>query len=356
MILQRYILRELIGSFVFAFCAVLAVCLVGTMFQVFRTFPGLGIEILAKALPLAMGAMATWVMLVASCTSSTLVYARLSAENEITAMRTCGIHAWRIIAPAVLLGILLVGVAYPLNEIVVPWARHNRRMVFRESVYHALKHPPPGNQDYKIGSMRICYTDYKDGRMESPTVSKYKHEPTGDKLIMEWFAPSGVILTEGGPLRVVLTKPILTQYDKGRREELSVGNELTIEFPNEDPDKAPRQLVDQPQDVLWRLYVASDDRGLRSQILLILNSRYAASLTPMLLVLVAMPIGILVRRGSRLAGLGAALPPLLIYFISFFVFQGLGDRHRLPPLVAAYGPDVFLGVLAFLLLWGVSRK
>ena len=67
MILQRYILRELIGSFVFAFITVLAVCLVGTMFQVFRTFPGLGFEALTKALPLAMGAMASWVLMVASC-------------------------------------------------------------------------------------------------------------------------------------------------------------------------------------------------------------------------------------------------------------------------------------------------
>src|SRR6185436_13689927 len=133
-ILERYILRELFASFAFAFCTVLSVCLVGTMFQVFRTFPGVGFEVLSKALPLATGAMASWVMLVASCTSSTLVYARLSAENEITAMRTCGIHLWRIASPAILLGLMLVGAAYPLNEIVVPWTRHNRRVVFRDSI------------------------------------------------------------------------------------------------------------------------------------------------------------------------------------------------------------------------------
>ena len=84
MILERYMFRELLASFLFAFIAVLAVCLVGTAFQVFRTFPGLGFTILTRALPLATGAMATWVMLVASSTSSTLVYARLAAENEIT--------------------------------------------------------------------------------------------------------------------------------------------------------------------------------------------------------------------------------------------------------------------------------
>ena len=60
MILERYIFRELVGSFLFAFFVVLMVCLVGTMFQVFRTFPGLGFTILAQALPMATGAMASW--------------------------------------------------------------------------------------------------------------------------------------------------------------------------------------------------------------------------------------------------------------------------------------------------------
>jgi len=86
MILERYILRELLGSFVFAFLTVLLVCLVGTMFQIFRSFPGLGFSILMQALPLAIGSMAGWVILVAAATASTLVYARLAAENEITAM------------------------------------------------------------------------------------------------------------------------------------------------------------------------------------------------------------------------------------------------------------------------------
>ena len=95
---------------------------------------------------------------------------------------------------------------------------------------------------------------------------------------------------------------------------------------------------------------------MRNQILMILHTRYASSLAPMLLVLVAMPIGILVQRGSRLAGLGAALPPLLIYFVSYFIFQGLGDKSRVHPILAAYAPDLFLGALAYLLLWGISRK
>jgi lipopolysaccharide export system permease protein len=353
-ILQRYILRELIGSFVFAFFTVLGVCLVGTMFQVFRSFPGLGFEALTKALPLAVGAMASWVLMVASCTSSTLVYARLAAENEITAMRTCGIHTWRIVSPAVLLGLMLVGLAYPLNEIVIPWTRWSKRLLFRDATPQILKTPQPGKQDFRIGSMRIRYTDYLEGRMQNPTLSQYNKNM---ELVQEWFAPSGAILADEEPMRVVLTKPRVWRLQpNGQEDRFSAENDLSVPLLTEDLNNIPRQPADQPADVLWEMLAGTKDRLVRARILTILHTRYASSLAPMLLILVAMPIGILVRKGSRLAGLGAALPPMLIYFVSYFIFQGLGDKNRVSPYVAAYAPDLFLGTVAIALLWGISRR
>ena len=406
MILQRYILRELITSFAFAFCTVLAVCLVGTMFQVVRTFPGVGVEIFAKALPLATGAMTSWIMLVASCTSSTLVYARLAAENEITAIRACGIHLWSILAPAVLLGILLVGLSYPLNEWVVPWTRYYRKVIFRDSVVFALRQPPAGQQDFRVGTTTIEYTDFLDGRMQSPTISKFKD----GTLIMQCFAPLGVIEVKDAVkdgksqvnIQVILSKPRVWQIgdprkdavylkngrklegkidDRGDEIEISTPKEkvmvprsevdriqrspgtwfsaesdLTIEVPTEDVDRLPPQLPDRDRDWINEKLLTVKDAKVRNPMRMILHTRYAASIAPMLLVLVAMPIGTMVSRGSRLAGLGAALPPLLIYFISYFIFQGLGAKNRVDPLVAAYAPNVFLAALAAVLIWVGSRK
>lgn len=353
MILERYMFRELLASFLFAFFAVLCVCLIGTMFQVFRTFPGLGFQILATALPLATGAMASWVMLVASSTSSTLVYARLAAENEITAMRACGIHTGRILSPALLLGLLLVCAAYPLNETVVPWARHNRRMMFRQSTLEALKTPPAGNQDFYVGTWRLRYTDFKDGRMINPTLTQMK----GSTVVGDYYAPSGAILGVAEPMKVSLYKPTYWLLKKnGQQEYFSAGSDVTVEVSIKDYESSERQDVDKPSEQIWDKIYSTKERSVRNPLLLILHTRYAASLAPLLLVLVAVPIGILVRRGSRLAGLGAALPPLMIYLVAFFVFQGLGDKNRVSPIVSAYAPDAFLALLAALLLAGVAKK
>ena len=353
MILERYIFRELVGSFLFAFFAVLMVCLVGTMFQVFRTFPGLGFTILAQALPMATGAMASWVMLVATSTSSTLVYARLAAENEITAMRACGIHTARIVAPALLFGLLLICFTYPLVEYVVPWTRFARRMAFRQSTIEALKYPPAGKQDFYIGSLRLTYTDYLNGRMVNPTITKMNRQV----VVMDYYAPSGRIVADNGPLRVIMSKPNYWTIDKnGRQEHFRAGSDVTDEIPLEEFENAQPQDVDQRDEILWDKLAAAPDRASRNPLLLILHTRYASSLAPLLLVMVAVPIGILVRHGSRLAGLGAALPPLLIYLVSYFVFQGLGDKNRVHPILAAYAPDLFLAGLSSILMWGVTRR
>jgi lipopolysaccharide export LptBFGC system permease protein LptF len=352
-ILQRYIFRELLASFLFAFLAVLMVCMIGTMFQVFRTFPGVGFQILATALPLATGAMASWVILVASATSSTLVYARLAAENEITAMRACGIHTGRILAPALLLGLLLVGAAYPLNEFVVPWTRQHRRTAFRQSTVEALKAPPPGNQDFSVGYFRLRYTDFRDGQMVNPTITKLKNLT----VVMDYYAPSGRILTGDDGFKIVMLKPRYWRItENGRKEIFSAENEVSVDIPFEDYESGGPQMVDQPAEKLWDIYFKSKEKAPRNQALLVLHTRYASSLAPLLLVLVAVPIGILVKKGSRLAGLGASLPPLMIYLVTYFVFQGLGDKGKIPPLVGAYTPDLFLTVLAFVLLGGVARR
>ena len=166
MILQRYIFRQLILSFVSLYIVCMAVCLVGMTFQLFRSFEGMGFELLGRMAPLAAGYVAPLVLLFSCCPATTLVYGRLAAEHEIDAMRMSGLHANRFMAPAVLFGILLVIGAYALLEYANPVARDGRRRARRESALLLLKLPPPGKQvGIRLGRYQLSYMDYRNGRM-----------------------------------------------------------------------------------------------------------------------------------------------------------------------------------------------
>ena len=63
MIIQRYILKELILTFILSFMAIVAVCAVGIMFQTFRAYEGMTLLFIARLAPLPSGCGAVkWYM------------------------------------------------------------------------------------------------------------------------------------------------------------------------------------------------------------------------------------------------------------------------------------------------------
>src|SRR6056297_3950103 len=59
---------------------------------------------------------------------------RLNRENEITAFRMGGISLYRLIVPVLIVGILISGLTYVLNEEVVPWANHKAKNIIRNTI------------------------------------------------------------------------------------------------------------------------------------------------------------------------------------------------------------------------------
>jgi len=355
MILQRYILRELLLTFLFTFAVIMAMGLVWMTLQGLRSFEGMGVSLLGRLIPIGAGSLGPWVLPLASCSATTLVYGRLAAANEINAMRMSGIHANRIVAPAFLFGLALTAVGFAFHEYAAPAAQFSRRKLARESLMAMLRVPPPGRQRFAIGNYTLSYADYRDGRMDRPYVLAFAR-PQG--LVAEYRAVSGsVILEPGKPPRLVLSRCSYARYDpKGNKTEISADSDLTIPIEIEEVGLSSRSLSERSLEELWQAARQAPVPRNRAQALLLYHGRYARSLAPLALVLLGIPVGIFVSRSSRMAGLGAALPPLLLYFVLLFLLQGMGENMRVPPPVAAWAPDAVLLILAAVLFRGVYRK
>jgi lipopolysaccharide export LptBFGC system permease protein LptF len=224
----------------------------------------------------------------------------------------------------------------------------------RESVFEVLRLPPPGIQRFTVGNYKLSYIDFKEGRLEKPSLFRFD---TQGRMLMEYHAPLGQILAEGTSIKIVMSRPRYIQHDPDSRQEHQVqaGGQIEIPLELDDVRDPERRLEDWPRDKLEELMRTTHDKKKKSYIRLILHTRWAGAAAPLLLMLVCAPLGIWVRKGSRLAGLGAALPPLLAYFIVFFVTQGLGEKGRMPPVPAAWLPDLVLALPALWLLWGSRR-
>ncbi len=357
MILQRYILRELVASFVMAFLVVMTVGLVGMMYGVFKNFAGLGMEGIARMVPVTAWFVAPWALLVASATATTLVYGRLGSENEIDAMRMNGVHAGRILAPAALFGLLLCHAGWGIVEHATPRALYERKVSLKESTLLLLKVLPRGNKTFEIGRFELSYTDCVDNRMERLSLLRYDGAKGERRLAMEYYAPEGRVLFDGAVPRVVLVKPRYTQHDAdGTVHRMMAESEVTVPIELQDIARPDKNQDEMGMDELWDAASWHPRKSFRDRARTTIHSRHAQSFAPFLLVLVCVPIGAFVRRGSRLAGMGAALPPLLVYIVAFFVFKSMGEKGRIDPVLAGWAPDALLAAIAAVLLGGMVRR
>ena len=130
-ILNRYIVKEHLYPFISALLALLFVLLANFLLRSMDRFIGKGLEltlifeyiflnlawILALAVPMAI--------LVATL----MAFGRLSADNEISAMRSASVSYLRLLVPALLFSCIIAGLMMYFNNQVLPEMNHKARML-----------------------------------------------------------------------------------------------------------------------------------------------------------------------------------------------------------------------------------
>jgi len=102
-----------------------------------------------------MPAMTSYSLPIAALFATTMVYGRLSADNEITACRACGLSYLSLTIPALLLGVVVAGCSLVLLSFVVPVATLKVEQVIYSNLArlvaneiertHSLKFPGAGD-------------------------------------------------------------------------------------------------------------------------------------------------------------------------------------------------------------------
>ncbi len=120
--LDRYVLREMLVPLGIGTCAVVLMLIGNLLFQYAPWFFSYGVPLVA-VLQLTLYYTPYLIVLslpVGTAVGTALTVNRLARDSEITVMRMAGISLRRIFAPLLLMGLLLSGLNYWLNESVVP--------------------------------------------------------------------------------------------------------------------------------------------------------------------------------------------------------------------------------------------
>lgn len=126
MILAKYILKEHIAPFCYAIFVITFLFLVDFLIRILSSILSKGLEwrVVLEIVVLNLAWMLALSVPMAVLVATLMAFGRLSADNEITALRALGLSPLRAMMPVLLVGALLAGGLMWFNDRVLPNANH----------------------------------------------------------------------------------------------------------------------------------------------------------------------------------------------------------------------------------------
>jgi LPS export ABC transporter permease LptG/LPS export ABC transporter permease LptF len=362
LILDDYVLREFMTTFVMVLSSFVLLMLVFTFFELLgdiirnRTPLVTVGEYLINLTPSMLYLITPLGVLVAVL----VVFGVLTRTNEFTAMKATGISLYRVIIPILVVSGMLAVSLFLFDQSYLPTA--NRR---QEALRSVIKGRPPQtflrpNQNWIFGRQepgkpgRIFYYQFFDPEQNRfANLSVFEFNP-------ETFALSRRIYASN-----VRWEPELQQWVFERGWERKFDGEAVSSYNQFNVQSYP-EITEQPQyfkkEALQSKEMTFGElqryiRDLRQsgfdtkQLSVQLHTKLAYPLVTLVMAVLAIPFALTMGKRGSLTGIATAIGLAIAYWVVNLTFQQLGNVNFLPTLLAAWSPDVLFGLTgAYLLL------
>ena len=361
LILDEYVIREFLKTFTLVLIAFVMLMLLFTFFELLgdiirnRTpFITVG-EYLANLTPSMVYTIAPLSVLIAVL----VVFGGLNRSNELTAMKATGVSIYRIIVPVLVISSVLAAALFTFDELYVPSA--NRR---QEALRAVIKGRPPQtferpDQKWIFGTEQpgepnhIFYYQFFDPDKDSfANISVFEFEPGTFTLTRRLYASSAH--WQPDTQQWILEHGWQRQFANGEVKTYTTFQATTLEHVHELPQyfkKETRQSSEMSFAELSR-YIGYLRQGgfdtvrLRVQ----LNHKFAYPLIALVMAVLAVPFALSMGRSGSLAGLAVAIGVAIVYWVVAGTFDQMGNVNMLPPLLAAWAPDLLFALVGSYLL------
>ncbi len=131
-ILARYIIKEHIGPFFFSLAVIMFVFVTKFIVQYIGRIFGKGLSLITilEFVYLNLAWMFALAVPMSVLVASLMAFGRLSADNEITILKTSGISLYKVIRPVIITTILLTIFMFWFNDTLLPEYNHRARLLF----------------------------------------------------------------------------------------------------------------------------------------------------------------------------------------------------------------------------------
>lgn len=299
----------------------------------------------------------------AALMSSLMVFSRMSADNEITAMRAGGISLYRLLMPVVMISAIAIASTLYLSLYVV----HESNIAFQRATIDILR----SSLNLKIKE-RQFYTQFDN-------LLIHVHEKKGDTLIGVFIsdqrsrdrkriieAKRGQMTEEPGKdaIRLDLIDGVIhTLGEEGAYQTIAFkaytlrigfGDAMPAAFEKEVPHLSPAELVERIAKIETRI---SHGENLKPPYAekVAFYQKFSAPLGCLALGLLGAPLGLIANRRGASGGFGLGVLMIIINYMLWTVGQNLGSQGKIPPLLAVWTPNIVMGAIGLYLIVRASK-
>ena len=428
MVLGTYVVKEHLLPILFAFSVIMFLLVLDTILQAADLMLGRGVSLrvagelffLHTAWQVALAAPMSILV------GSLMAFGRLSADNEITAMRALGVSFHQLIWPALGLATLMALALVWFNDRILPDFNHKARLLVmdihrkrptvslegREGVfiqdfsnYHILIGEIDGESStlrdvliYKYDasgypttiradSGQLTFAENRDEALltlHSGSIDRVD-EASPDLYVSGSFGTLTLQLGEAGrrlsrtvssyrndrEMRVATMWDRVADHDRGAaaleaegvgrwrafvaRALLGIESENTLTGAPRSPGGfsdfrfvASRARADAT--------LAAHKRRQADRLRVEVHKKFSIPAACLVFVLIAAPVGFMVRRGGPTVAAAISIAFFLVYWLFLIGGEKLADRGFIAPWFAMWSPNLLIGTVGLLMLYRLARR
>ena len=349
--LDRYIFFELVPPFLLGIIGFIMIMLTDLLFTYTDLIINKGVPLLVilRLLIFKLPAIMVLTFPVATVFATSMVFSRMSKENEMVALRTSGISLFRISAPVILIAVAVSFMSYFTNEVLVPWSNHTSENIIRQMI---LRQPLPEikeNVFFRDSSNRYFYVkkvDQKTNSLEDIMIYEIGQGRFPRVIIAKSAKYDGKNwLLSDGFIHRYDDKSGGLDYEANFSEMQILVNENITNFTDQ------KTTYEMNSRELSSLVSMLEKGGVDAKVLLTdLYMKVSIPVTCLIFALLGIPFSLPAVRSGRAFGVVFCVALIFTFYVVASVFRSFGHGGIIAPFIAAWLPNVFFGLLGITLI------
>ncbi len=362
-LLDRYLLREIVGPLGLGFLVYTFILLLDRLFDSAEMIirRGLPVSMVGELLALAIPNILVLTIPMALLFGVLIAIGRLSSDSELVALRATGVSLLSLYRPILLLSTTLFLANTALMVWVLPWGNHElqlRRLEILTQNMSSQVQPrifldqwedkviyvfdvPEGGETWRGVFVADAVPSSRENRVTVAERGRLRVDRDGERVVLELVDaqvhevdltnPSSYHVASHQTLEMVLEDRFTSEQraeivaSKGVRE---IGLEELQEW-KRDPGRSPR---------LQRLAEVE------------IHKRFSIPFACIVFGIFALPLGFNTRRGGKASGFALSILVIVVYWIMLDTGEKSAEAGNMPPWLAMWTPNISLAAIGLFLL------